>query len=224
MRAGAKTALQAESDSREIEIEQRVDGKLLAGNRRGLNISTELGSLRNDVTALRKDLKEATECLQAEGKASKSEITALEDRVDALKAALSSYKQVRGRFISTFKRDKLGAATDNDRAIIRGGNATAHAGDAVTDAQLYGGTSGRRDAEAYVKLYGLDPHWVLKISESFTVHHSYCRVILGCSSSNWFSASGHHCRPKQPRFHHFFGQENWNAGVLPVFSRVRSAL
>lgn len=51
MRAWASAALQAELDSDEIEIEQRVDGKLLADNLRGLNISVEPANLRNDMAA-----------------------------------------------------------------------------------------------------------------------------------------------------------------------------
>ena len=47
MQASSSAGLQAELDSQEIEIEQRVDGKLLADNRRGLNTSVELGNIRN---------------------------------------------------------------------------------------------------------------------------------------------------------------------------------
>ena len=88
-------------------------------------------------------------------------------------------------------------ATAQDLAIIREGNVTAHGGDASVDAQLYG-QGGRWDVQAFEQLYGLDPNWVLRIGEFFTVHHSYCRVILGCSSSNWFRTPGNHCSIKQP--------------------------
>ena len=133
---------------------------------------------------------------------------ALEDRADSLAKSLGSYTLVRGRSISTFKRDQLGTATDADQVIICSGNVTAHGGDAVVGAQLYEGASGRRDIQVFLEPYGLDLLRVLTISEFFTVNHSYCRVILGCSSSNWFRSPGHHCCVKQTCFGRFFGQEN----------------
>ena len=51
MRASASAALQAELDSDEIEIKQRVDGKLLAGGL-NINILVELAELRNGMAVL----------------------------------------------------------------------------------------------------------------------------------------------------------------------------
>ena len=48
----------------------------------------------------------------------------------------------------------------------------AHGGDAIVDAHLYEGPSGRQDVSAYRKLYGFDPLRVLSISELFGVHQS----------------------------------------------------
>ena len=135
------------------------------------------------------------------GSENNSEIVALEDRADSLAKSLGSYNPVRAR-------DQLGTATDADQVIICSGNATAHGGDAVVDAQLYEGASGRRDIQVFPEPYGLDLLLVLTISEFFTVNHSYCRLILGCSSSNWFRSPGHHCCVKQTCFSRFFGQEN----------------
>jgi len=55
---------------------------------------------------------------------------------------------------STFKRDKLGTATNADYRIIASGNTLAHAGDAVVDAGLYKGGGGRWDVSTYERLYG----------------------------------------------------------------------
>ena len=77
MRAWASAALQAEPDKGEIEFEQRVDGKLLAGNRRGLNLSVELADLRNDVAALRQSsnrLDQSNNQLEARVNASNSKL------------------------------------------------------------------------------------------------------------------------------------------------------
>ncbi|KAF8466208.1 hypothetical protein BDZ91DRAFT_816757, partial [Kalaharituber pfeilii] len=72
-------------------------------------------------------------------------------------------------FISTFKRDILENATDSDRRIIGAGNAWAHGGDAVVDAQLYRGAGGRRDFGAFKKLYGFPPETVERISHQPTI-------------------------------------------------------
>ena len=49
----------------------------------------------------------------------------LEDRVSSLTSSLEAYKLLRQRFISVYKRDKLGNATDADRRAIGDGNARA---------------------------------------------------------------------------------------------------
>jgi hypothetical protein len=67
----------------------------------------------------------------------KLKITSLEDRVGSLTLSLDAYKILRNLFISTYKRDKLASDTEADRRIIGAGNAWAHGGDAVVDAQLH---------------------------------------------------------------------------------------
>ena len=57
--------------------------------------------------------------------------------------------------------------TDAGQDIIQSANTWAHGGDAIIDAKLYDGLGGRRDSSVYKKLYGLDPKWVLEISEFF---------------------------------------------------------
>ena len=86
------------------------------------------------------------------------EVGSLGERVSSLTTSLDAYKLLRNRFISTFKRDKLGTA---------GGNAWAHGGDAVVDAMLYRGQGphSRRDLLAYKRLYGFYPLVVLGISQ-----------------------------------------------------------
>lgn len=92
-----------------------------------------------------------------------SRIQSQEDRIQSLSASLRNYKLVRGRFISTYKRDVLKTATDADRDIIPGGNMWAHNGGAIVDAELYDGPGGRQDVSAYRKLYGFDPLGVLSV-------------------------------------------------------------
>lgn len=44
-----------------------------------------------------------------------NKIASLEDRASSLTSSLDTYKALRDRFISTFKRDRLANATDADR-------------------------------------------------------------------------------------------------------------
>ena len=154
MRADAAVVLGAELE-RGLEVETLADGRVAVGNRRGI----DMAEVKTKVSELMEFKEEA-----------KSKIASLEDRVQSLSQSLQNYKLVRGRFISTFKCDVLGTATDADRDIIRGGNMWAHGGDAIVDAQLYEGPGGRRDLAAYIKLYGVNPLWVQNIGEFFAIH------------------------------------------------------
>jgi len=92
-------------------------------------------------------------------------VRSLEKGVASLTAFPSAYHHTRNRFLSTFKKDKLGRATGDDLKIIAQGNVKAEGGDAATDALLYEGAMGRRDFTTFQKLYGLQPEVVRKISE-----------------------------------------------------------
>jgi len=91
-------------------------------------------------------------------------IASLENHASDLALSLESYKLLRNRFISTFKRDKLGNATWDDLKIIAEGNGWAHGGDAVADAQLYKGATRRSDICDFELLYGLPPSIVADLS------------------------------------------------------------
>lgn len=112
-------------------------------------------------------------------------ISSLEDRVSSLTSTLDTYKLVRNRFISTFKRDKLANATAADSKIIVEGNGWAYGGDAVVDAQLYEGTGGRRDTITFKTLYGMSPGDVRMISE-------FLVAILKIFEANTFRSSANH--------------------------------
>ena len=93
-------------------------------------------------------------------------LDSLEESVGRMTASMGTYRFLRNRFLSTFKRDKLGTATKFDLSIIAGGKSVPDGGDAATDAMLYQGTRGRRDTVTFRKLYGLEPETVLKIRKS----------------------------------------------------------
>ncbi|OJD10188.1 hypothetical protein AJ78_08695 [Emergomyces pasteurianus Ep9510] len=81
-------------------------------------------------------------------------------RISDLEESVPELKDVRNRFISTFKRDILLNDTETDRAIIRTGNRSVHGGNCKRDAELYKAPSLRRDFDIYIKLYGLHPEIV----------------------------------------------------------------
>ena len=78
----------------------------------------------------------------------------LQDELRAMKLSSSAYLEVRNRFISTFKRDKLQNANKQDLATIRRSNIGIHSGDALLDAVAYQKRL-RRDTETYEELYGM---------------------------------------------------------------------
>ena len=92
-------------------------------------------------------------------------LDSLEESVAKMKASTGTYRELRSRFLSTFKRDKLGTATKADLSIA-GEGTVPEGGDAAIDAMLYEGTRGRRDFITFRKLYGLEPETVLKIRKS----------------------------------------------------------
>ena len=85
-------------------------------------------------------------------------------RINLLENSVVKDRNFRHRFISTFKRDKLGNATEENHDLIRAGSDSAHGGDCVTDSSLYG-ANGRRDTSTFETLYGLHPAIVPTIRE-----------------------------------------------------------
>lgn len=161
MRVDAAVFQQAELEG-ELEVETLGDGQVAPGNRRGL----DLAHLKARVAELMEYQKDA-----------KAEIASLQDRVRSLSQSLYRYKLVRGRFISAFKSDVLGTATDADREIIRGGNIWAHGGDAIVDAQLCEGLGGLRDLAAFSKHYEAGPLWDENLGEFFAISESQCTIM-----------------------------------------------
>ena len=92
-------------------------------------------------------------------------LKALDKCVSSLTASSYPYHRLRHRFLSTFKKDKLGRATEGDLRIIAEGNSIPEGGDAATDALLYESPNGRRDYTTFKKLYGLLPETVRRIGE-----------------------------------------------------------
>ncbi|KAF8424059.1 hypothetical protein EV426DRAFT_717055 [Tirmania nivea] len=164
MKDDAKISLRNALDTDDLYVET-VGRDLCIGNLQGL----EYARYRSE----RNHFEERLAALEEREILKDVKIASLEDRVTNLTVSLDSYHVLRNRFLSTFKRDKLGNATEADfRLISEGeGNNWAHGGDAIADALLYQKQRSycRRDVSTYKRLYGLDPARVLEISYKPTI-------------------------------------------------------
>ncbi|KAK2752818.1 hypothetical protein FQN55_005950 [Onygenales sp. PD_40] len=86
-----------------------------------------------------------------------NKLKSAEHCISDVEGSVADLKDVRNRFISTYKRDVLGIETEADKVMIRRGNRFVHGGDCKRDADLYEAPAQRRDFKVYMKLYGLQP-------------------------------------------------------------------
>ena len=127
------------------------------------NKDTQIEGL--EVRMANKDIQIANH--QAEIANHQAEIATLLDRVNILTTDAEGYHGIRHRFIDVFRRDILRDIDDAGSKRIGAGNATAHEGDAITDARLY--TTGQRDDEhALIHLYGLAADKILLLGKCLT--------------------------------------------------------
>ncbi|PUU79213.1 hypothetical protein B9Z19DRAFT_980412, partial [Tuber borchii] len=89
---------------------------------------------------------------------------------------------LRHRFLSTFRRDKLGIKNPQDQDYIDGGNVSAHGGDAVTDSQLYNGSEARDDFATFKCLYGFPPQIVQDLTHPEMINLLNCHAAV-CASN-----------------------------------------
>jgi hypothetical protein len=130
MKRDAKDALEQALNKEELHVEE-VCSESFVRNRRGFSFAKrirtlerlvdEIPSLQNSVASI--EVKTAshevkTAALEVKTALLKVKKVSLEDRVGSVTSSLDAYQLLRNRFISTFKPDKLGKATDKDRSII----------------------------------------------------------------------------------------------------------
>ena len=144
----AQKRLKATIDSDPLTVED-VHGKLFVGNRKALGQVEALSRMEIFEDQLR--------TIQDRLRNTEDRSDTLQQKVDDLEISVYDYKFLHHRFISTFKRDILNNATGNDHHYIATGNGFAHGGNCKRDVDLYEQPGGRRDFDAYVKLYGLHP-------------------------------------------------------------------
>jgi len=109
-------------------------------------------------------LEQKVNFLELENEEQKKKISALQDKAKGLANSLEAYKDIRKRFISTFKHNGQETETGYDRMIIKIGNMWAHGGDALVDVQLYEGNGKREDPFDFQQSYGFLPETVLRFS------------------------------------------------------------
>jgi len=146
----------------ELHIKKVQDSdEMLVGNFRGLDLANLSHRLDTEVVALKENMVKMTK------EKAKLDLTvrSQEERLRYLLRSDDCYKEVRNRYLSTFKRDSLKTHTTTDQEIINSGNLTAHWGDTVVDASLYTEPNGRTDIEVFRSLYGILPDKMEKIGE-----------------------------------------------------------
>ncbi|KAK2791953.1 hypothetical protein FQN52_004395 [Onygenales sp. PD_12] len=102
-----------------------------------------------------------------------NKIKSAEHCISDVEGSVADLKDVRNRFISTYKRDVLGIETEADKVMIRRGNRFVHGGDCKRDADLYEAPAQRQDFSVYMKLYGLQPGTV-----RFSICGCWAMVII----------------------------------------------
>lgn len=147
---------------RGLHVETIRNG-VFVGNHQGLEYAScrmRLDEITDRITALERDNKD----LKSDNTDLKSDNKNLNSRITDLELSTQGFYKLRSRFLSTYKRDRLGTASSADYQTIGEGNVFAHAGNALRDAELY--TRGERtDFPTYKSLYGLHPGIVTMISK-----------------------------------------------------------
>jgi len=160
----ATSSLVPVKQARGGDPEGEISGQLV--NRRRGHRSIDIPTL---LVAIEKRMTSLTEGIEAQQKKLAENqllLNSIAQGVGSMTATVGSYHRERSRFLSTFKKDKLGSATARDLMIITEDKLIAEArGDAATDALLYYGPIGRRDIKTFQKLYGLHPMTVRKLRE-----------------------------------------------------------
>lgn len=91
-----------------------------------------------------------------------------EDKIEELETKLSlvsltseGYLDIRNRFVSMFRRDRMNQRSAVDRQAITAENLFSHAGDVLADALLYEKNM-RIDQSTFTLLYGFTPLMITK--------------------------------------------------------------
>ena len=141
-----------------------VSGQLV--NRRRGRRSIDIPTLLAEIEKMMTSFTEGIEAQQKKLAEQELLLDSIGQGIGSMTSTVGSYHHERSRFLSTFKKEKLGSATARDLMIITEDRLIAEeGGDGATDALLYYGPIGRRDFKTFQKLYSLHPMTVRKLGE-----------------------------------------------------------
>ena len=153
----SKSAVSAIAQALTNAMHSNVGEREVYGNQSGINLLQQSEKLAQ--------VSRQIEDLQAQDRNQARQIQALQDQTRQLQDASLGYRQIRHRFLDVYRRDVRRITSPQTFTSIRSGNLRAHAGDCVTDAELY--ASGERDdAHIFVHIYGLDYQKVRQLAAS----------------------------------------------------------
>jgi len=162
----ARKTLKHVLQTEKLEVE-KLNENLCVGNSSGIDLITKFQT-QNEAHA--KEIESLHKLIAKHKTESELSTKSMEERIGTLTRSSESYKLMRNRFLSTYKRDYLKNETTADTIIIDDGNMSAHGGDVVFDASLYEGPEARADIDVFKKLYGVPPQAMEKISELFYLY------------------------------------------------------
>jgi len=155
--ADAKSSLLNSLNSDQF-IVHSVRGNTVIGNKRGVMYATANGD-RVDQTDEIRTLK--------------IRLVEVEKTIADLQKGSEGFENLRHRFISTYKRDKMQEELlPHEYNWIDDGNIAAHSGNCKYDANLYfRGNRPRKDFKVYNSIYGLPPGVVITaVDDNATIH------------------------------------------------------
>lgn len=153
------------------EVRQVSGG--LAYDRSVLNLLSDIDDMKSQLDELKRERKQMKDELKDELKQMKDEQAEFHRSIRELRYLSDSYLSLRQRFLDVYRRDVAQRfRSPNIRLNISIGSATAHHGDAVTDAKLYE-MGLRQDRELISDLYGLSVDDILTLGE---FHNNLCDV------------------------------------------------
>jgi len=150
----AKAVLKSVVEHTDMYLEG-INGRLVVGNLQALECARARGQKETFESRV-KSLEGRVRDVEANNERLEANNERLYSRIVDLEVSSTTLKNLRNRFISTYKRDKLATAEDYDFKFIASGNRFAHSGNCKRDAELYT-AGGRTDIDVYILLYGLHP-------------------------------------------------------------------
>ena len=139
------------------------------GNPKGLSLLESLYDNLERTKRLESEisqLKLRDDSQQAEINSHQAQINSQQARINTLEEASQGFRDIRNRFLETYKRDWYDTPDQQSHVPIQQGNTSAHGGNAAVDSLLYTDpflSAGRSDERVYVSLYGLTPNQVKRL-------------------------------------------------------------